>query len=264
MSNNISTVNDLTWPEVQARIKQNCKIAILPLGHTEQHGPHLPFGSDTLFISAVTKIGAELAMKESGKPLALVFPTLPFGNGGKFADGELRLSPSTFNAVITDLMKELEAQGFTKIVIASGHGSNGSIMSTGSNEAFWQGVQAEAYLVSPFSFMNKTIKKVLEADDYGHACEIETSVMLHLFPELVHMENITSDEEQPEFWTSEDPVQAVRDGVVMHMHAKARQVTDAMPGYVGQPKKASKEKGEKLVNAWTRGLADFLIDLDKN
>jgi len=263
MNKSISTVNDLNWPEVQERIDNGCKIAILPIGHCEQHGKHLPFGSDTYFISAVTKMGAELAMQESGKPTALVFPTLPYGNGGKFANGELRLSPSTFNMVITDIMKEFEAQGFTKVIIASGHGSNGSIMSTGSNEAFWQGVKLEAYLVSPFSFMNKTIQEVLEADDYGHACEIETSTMLYLFPELVSLENITSDEEQPEFWTSEDPIKAVRDGIVMHMHANARQVTDAMPGYVGQPKKASKEKGEALVSAWVRGFADFLKELDQ-
>src|SRR6266702_543968 len=139
MSNNIATINDLTWPEVQDYLQQGCKIAILPFGHTEQHGPHLPFGMDTYFISAVTKMGAELANKEAGKPIALVFPTMPFGNGGKFADGELRLRPSTFMAVFNDLIKEVEEQGFTKVVLASGHGSNGSVMGNALNEAYWNG-----------------------------------------------------------------------------------------------------------------------------
>jgi creatinine amidohydrolase len=262
MNNPDATVNDLAWPEVQNRIDNGCKIAILPFGHTEQHGPHLPFGSDTYFISAVTKAGAELANKEASRPIALVFPTLPFGNGGKFANGELRLSPSTFNAVVTDLMKELEAQGFPKIVLASGHGSNGSVLSTGSSEAFWQGVKADVYTVSPFAFMRNAIKEVLESDDYGHACEIETSTSLHLFPELVKLENVTTDKEQPEFWTAYDTVEAVRNGTVSHFYPEPRQVTDEMPGYVGQAKMATKEKGKKLVDEWVRGFANFLIDLD--
>lgn len=265
MTNPISTVNDMTWPEVQEQLDKGCKIAILPFGHTEQHGPHLPFGSDTLFISAVTKMGAELAMKETGKPVALVFPTLPFGNGGKFANGELRLRPSTFDAVFTDLIKELEEQGFTKVVIASGHGSNGSVMGSVLNEAYWNGSKVEGYTVSPFSFFQKEIDEVLESEDYGHACEIETSTMLHLFPELVQMDKIPNDHEQPEFWVQDETVDAAKKEIVGHMWPKARQVSiDKMPGYVGRPRFASKEKGEKLVNAWVRGFADFLIDLDKN
>lgn len=262
--NNTPTVADLTWLEVQAHIDNGCKIAIVPFGHTEQHGPHLPLGSDSYFISAVTKMGAELAMKESGKPTALVFPVLPYGNGGKFANGELRLRPSTFIAIFVDLMKELEEQGFTKVVFASGHGANSSVMGNGVNEAYRLGAKIDAYIISPPAFMRKTIDDVLETDEWGHACEYETSTSLYLFPELVHLDRVESDEEEPEYDVAFDKVQAVRDGVVTHFVPAARQVSKEMPGYYGNPKKSTEEKGEKLVNAYTRGLADFLLELDKS
>jgi creatinine amidohydrolase len=201
MNKTISTISDLAWPEVQSRLDQGCKIAVLPFGHTEQHGPHLPLGTDTLFISAVTALGAGRAMRESGKPVALVFPTLPFGNGGKFANGELRLRPSTFVAVFKDLIQEVEAQGFTKVVIASGHGSNEPIMGSVLNEAYWSGSQVDGYTVSPYIFIDDTIKDILESDDYGHACEVETSIALCLFPDRVQMDKIPNDNEQPEFWS---------------------------------------------------------------
>jgi len=265
MSNNIATINDLTWPEVQDYLQQGCKIAILPFGHTEQHGPHLPFGMDTYFISAVTKMGAELANKEAGKPIALVFPTLPFGNGGKFADGELRLRPSTFMAVFNDLIKEVEEQGFTKVVLASGHGSNGSVMGNALNEAYWNGSKVDGYTVAPYSFIRKTINEILESEDYGHACEVETSIALYLCPEKVQMDKIPNDDEQPEFWVQQETVEAAKKQVVDHFWPNPRQVNlETMPGYVGRPRFASKEKGEKLVNEWVRAFADFLLDLDKS
>jgi len=262
--NTIATVNDLSWPEVQDYLKQGCKIAIFPFGHTEQHGPHLPFGSDTYFISAATKMGAELANKEVGKPIALVFPTLPFGNGGKFADGELRLRPSTFMAIFSDLFQEVEAQGFTKAVIASGHGSNGSVMGSALNEAYWNHLKLDGYMVYPYSFIRDEIKELLESEDYGHACEVETSIMSYLCPDKVHMERIPNDDEQPEFWNQQETIPAAKSETVMHLWPNPRQVDmGTMPGYVGRPRFASKEKGEKYVKAWVRKFADFLIELDK-
>lgn len=257
-------VNDLSWPEVQDYLKQGCKIAILPFGHTEQHGPHLPFGADTYFISAVTKMGAELANKEAGKPIALVFPTIPFGNGGKFADGELRLRPSTFMAVFTDLLQELEAQGFTKAVVATGHGSNSPVMGDALNEAYWNHSKMDGYLVYPYSFIRQEIKEELESDDYGHACEVETSIMLHLCPDKVHMDRIPNDDEQPEFWAQQENIPAAKDQIVDHLWPMSRQVDiNTMPGYVGRPRFATKEKGEKFVNAWVRRFADFLLALNE-
>lgn len=225
----------------------------------------MPFGSDSFFIDAVTKMGTELANQEAGKPIALVFPVLPFGNGGKFADGELRLRPSTFMAVFNDLIQEVEAQGFTKVVIASGHGSNAPIMGNALNEAYWNGSKVEGFTVAPYSFIRNEINEVLESDDYGHACEVETSIGLHLFPEKVHMDRIPDDVEQPEFWVQQETVEAAKKQVVSHFWPNARQVNpETMPGYVGRPRFATKEKGEKLVKVWVRSFADFLLDLDKN
>lgn len=260
-----AAVEDLNWPEVRDRLRQGCAIAVLPFGHTEQHGPHLPFGADTFFISAVTKMGAELASERAGKPVALVFPALPYGNGGKFADGELRLRPSTFMALFTDLIKEVEAQGFTKVIIASGHGSNSPIMGSALNEAYWSGARIDGYTIAPYSFIRGSIGALLESEDYGHACEIETSIALHLFPDKVQLDKIPNDDEQPEFWVQDETVGAAKKQQVDHFWPEPRQVNlPSMPGYVGRPLFASAEKGKKLVDEWVEAFADFLVDLDGN
>src|SRR5690348_6285633 len=239
-------VADLTWPEVQEKLDSGCKIAILPVGHTEQHGPHLPMGSDTYYISEAVKRSAELATRKSNKPIALVFPAIPYGNGGKYANGEVRLRPSTLISVLGDIYKELAEAGFTKIIVASGHGSNISWMANAANEAHRLGLKIDIFNVYPFSFMDETIKELKETKIYGHACEIETSTSLYLFPELVHMDKIKSDEEKPYFWYELSKYKAVKDEDVDHFDGKFEKLSDEIPGYVGNPKKASTDKGEKL------------------
>ncbi len=260
---NIVTVADLAWPEVQERLDKGCKIAVVPMGHTEQHGPHLPMGSDTYHVSEMVKRSVQLATQESGKPIALVFPTLPYGNGGKYANGEVRLRPSTLMAVLGDICKELAEAGFTKVIVPSGHGANMTWMANAANEAHRLGLVMDIFNVYPLSFMGETIKQIKETKIYGHACEIETSLALYLFPELVHMDKVTSDGEKPYYWYELSKYKAVRDEDVDQFEEKFEKFPDDVPGYVGNPKKASKEKGEKLVNAYIRGFADFLFELDK-
>ncbi len=262
-SNNVVTVGDLTWPEVQERLDKGCKIAVLPVGHTEQHGPHLPFSSDTYFISEATKRGVQLATKESGKPIALVFPTLPYGNGGKYANGEMRLRPSTLISIYVDIIRELSLQGFQKTIIASGHGSNWSSIADGVNEAHRIGLKQDIFIISPWSLINKKIEEIKETKITGHACEIETSTSLYLFPELVHLERIQSDEEKEPYWYLDQSITAVKNETVDNFGGEFKKFTHVSSGYVGNPKKASKEKGEILINTYVREFTNLLLEISK-
>lgn len=257
-------VADLTGPDVRARLARGCRTAVLPVGACEQHGPHLPLGTDTYFVTEVAKRGAQLATAQAGAPVALVFPPVWFGKGETRAPGELWLRPTTLIAVLLDLIGQLDAQGFRRVVLVNGHGGNWPPLSGAVNEAQWRRVRAALYVVSPWSFMGETIKAVQETTTTGHACEIETSTSLHVFGHLVHLDRLPTNGaagEQPDWWAAPSPYAAVRRGSVSDLVGANETVGTEHPGYVGDPTKATAEKGRRLTEAWVEGFAAFLREL---
>ncbi len=253
-------VADLTWPDVRDRLERGCRIAIVPIGSCEQHGPHLPLGSDTYFIYEVTRRGAELAQQQAGAPVALVFPPIWYSNGEQWAPGEVWLRPSTIIALLVDVVRQLERHGFRQIVLTTGHGANPGIMADALREARELGVRAELFSVPPWAFMGEAIKAVQETKKIGHACEIETSTGLYLFGDRVRVDRIAPGPEQPSYWAEISPYAAVRRGEVRQQGVSAGKIGEHK-GYVGDPSKASAEKGERLVAAWAEGFAAFLREL---
>jgi creatinine amidohydrolase len=254
-------IADLTWPEIQNNLKKGCKIAILPVGSVEQHGPHLPFGTDTYFVYEASKRAAEKANKKAKKPLTLVYPPIWCGNGGPWAKGEIWLRPTTLINFYADIFEQILKQGFQYLVIANGHGGNTSVIGNAINESQRNGVKPNVFYLYPWSFMDKHIKKLKETKITDHACEIETSTSLYLFPELVRLDQLkTTSKEEPKFWSAFSKYQAVQKESVVHL-AGGGQV-GKYPGFVGNPSKATKEKGKKLVNAWINGLTNFLLELN--
>ena len=191
--------------------------------------------------------------------MALVFPAVPYGVGGRWASGEVWLRPSTFIALLTDIVGQLEQQGFRHVVLASGHGSNQGALICAADEARKSGIRADVYVVSPWAFMRQEIKTIQETQETGHACEIETSTSLHVFPELVRMERLAERRaELADFWAADSPYAAVRDSRVVHL---TQGQVGRHPGFVGDPTKASAEKGARLTKAWINGMAAFLEEI---
>ena len=160
-------VADLTWPDVQRCLEQGCGTAVVPIGSCEQHGPHLPMGMDTYTVYEAATRGVRLAREQAGAPVALLFPLLWYSDGQQWAPGEVWLRPTTIIAVLGDIIAQLEAQGFRRIVLVTGHGGNTGVMGEALQEARARGARAELFAVPAGAFQGEARRAVQESPQDG-------------------------------------------------------------------------------------------------
>ena len=216
----------------------NADIAILPIGSTEQHGPHLPIATDYLIASA---FGEKIAQSLG----AFLLPALPIStcleHRGK--KGSVWIRPATFMNVITDIVICLKDQGFKKIVLLNCHGGNFAL-GPAVRELNASNPDMKVIILDFEKFLPQMLeKKLLESRDNLHACEYETSLILYLHSELVGKEKI------------EDCIPSV-----------SREYLNYAPifkysknGVWGMPSLASAEKGEKIFNLIVNGGVDYIV-----
>jgi creatinine amidohydrolase len=171
------------------------KVVILPVGHTEQHGYHAPLSTDTLIVEAVGQ-GTAGAVPQD----AVCLPVFPYG-----VSTHRRSFPGTFNVggrVFEDfwlsVVDALVARGFSRFYLMSGHGGNSSFL---VNVVKYAGEKypeifcatAFLYLSGPKGAAALEAKRQSALGGMGHACELETSLMLHLRPELVHLDRAVDE-----------------------------------------------------------------------
>lgn len=215
----------------------NADIAILPIGSTEQHGPHLPIATDYLIASA---FGEKIAKKLG----AFLLPALPIStcleHRGK--KGSVWIKPATFMNTVTDIVKCLKDQGFKKIVFLNCHGGNFSL-GPAVRELNASNPDMKVIILDFEKFFPQMLeKKLLECKDNLHACEYETSLMLYLHSQLVRKEKI------------EDCIPSISreylnyDSIFKY----------SKNGVWGMPSLASAEKGEKIFNLIVKGSVDYI------
>ena len=171
------------------------KVVIAPIGHTEQHGYHAPLSTDTLIIEAIGQGTASAVPDE-----ALCLPVFPYG-----VSTHRRSFPGTFNVggrAFEDfwlaVVDALVAQGFTRFYLISGHGGNSSFL---VNVVKYAGEKyprifcatSFLYLSGPQGVAALEEKRQSPLGGMGHACELETSLILHLRPDLVHLERAVDE-----------------------------------------------------------------------
>ncbi len=193
---------ELTWTEYQARIGAGAAV-LLPVGATEQHGPHLPLTVDCLL---PTEICRRVAL-ETG---ALVAPTVSYGyksqpkmGGGNHFIGTTSLSAASLCGLLRDVIGELARHGARKLALVNGHYENQMFTIEGIDLAMTDqrmlGVSDLKILrLEYWDFTTQeTIAAIFPEGFPGfaleHAAVIETSLMLHAFPHLVRAERIPDD-----------------------------------------------------------------------
>ena len=171
------------------------KVLILPIGHTEQHGYHAPLCTDTLIIEAIGQGTARAAPEQ-----ALCLPVFPYG-----VSTHRRSFPGTFNVggrAFEDfwlaLVDALVMRGFSRFYLLSGHGGNCSFLVNVVKYAGEKHPQifcatSFLYLSGPQGVAALEAKRESALGGMGHACELETSLVLHLRPELVHLERAVDE-----------------------------------------------------------------------
>ncbi len=223
-------------------------LAVLPWGATEAHNYHLPYGTDVIEADHVAAEAARIAWEQGVK--LTVLPTVPFGvNTGQFnVKLDINMNPSTQLAVLRDVVDVLNRQGIYKLIILNSHGGND--FKTMIRELGLQ--YPKMFLCSCNWFLSVDQKLFFENKD-DHAGEMETSVILHLTPNLVRPLSEAGDGAAKKF-----KITAIREGWAWG-ERKWLQVTKDTG--VGDPRKADAVKGEKFFKAVTEKVSAFMIEV---
>jgi len=195
-----TSMNRLTWMEYQGRVRDERAPVFLPVGALEQHGPHLPLGTDAILSAAVAE---GVAARTSG----LVAPALAYGyksqpkcGGGQHFPGTTSLDAQTLAHTIRDTVREFARHGVEKLVIVNGHYENQWFLIEGIDLAMRELGKTPLTIMRleywDF-FTSKTLAKAFPDGFPGYALEhaavLETSMMLHYHPELVRIDRIPND-----------------------------------------------------------------------
>ena len=192
---------DLTWPEVEAAGRRGAAV-ILPVGATEQHGHHLPLCTDaTLAERVALEVAAELDAVVA-PPVAYGYRSRPLSGGGEGFPGTVSLSGRTLMAVVEDVLIGLAGSGFRRLGVLNWHYENSNFV----YEAAWLAQRAAPaadlrimVIEAAFSELSPEVMEHLFGDEFPgwdveHAAVLETSLMLHLAPELVRFDRAVDDE----------------------------------------------------------------------
>ena len=248
---------EMTWPEIKDAAAAE-KVAVVPVATIEDHGRHLPVDTDVrLCVAACDEAVSSAADR------AVLVPPINHGYSPHHMDfpGPITIGAETFVRYGVDVCRSLVYHGFRRILIVNGHGSNTpfvdiiarlTVVETGALAA------AVNYWAAPG--VREVAESFRESDKVGgmnHACEFETSIYLALRPELVDMSKAVreiSHRPTKNYWTD----LVAGDGPLMMMeHWSAISET----GVMGDPTKASAEKGKLLLAAAARGLVELIDEI---
>ncbi|MFH1007235.1 MAG: creatininase family protein [Candidatus Latescibacterota bacterium] len=238
-------LQEITYKEVK---EQKYEVAVLPIGSTEPHALHMPYGSDAFEAGMLADSACERAHLEGASVILL--PTVPYGVNRNLLGYPLTMNvdQSTLDAVVGDLLASLEHHGIRKVVLFNGHGGNEF---KGLLRTLYGRTKVFVTLVDWWKVAGDEHDAVFEASG-DHADEMETSVSLALFEELVRMEDMDDGAVHPTRF------EAINQGwaqISRPWHLLTRSAG------VGDPRKATKEKGEQYIELTVARMARFIKEL---
>jgi creatinine amidohydrolase len=187
-----------SWQEIAEAVDRGAAL-VLPIGAIEQHGPHLPLDTDAFFAREFCLAGSEGYDCVVGPLLWLGYRSRPLSGGGPSFPGTLSLSGQTFTALVREVLESLIGMGFRRLLVYSWHMENQNFV----YEAAYLAAEGRddlklVLLESPFDSLSEQAMGIVYGDEFPgwpaeHASVMETSVMLHLRPELVDMERAVDD-----------------------------------------------------------------------
>lgn len=226
----------LTYEEIGDAARAGA-VAVLPIGATEQHGPHLATGTDAIVATRAARAAAERAD-------AVVLPTLEYGCSlGHTAQwpGTLSLSPGTLTAIVEDIGRWVHTSGFRKLVLVNAHATNAPSCGSALLELRHELPDLRLRLVTVWDLTDEIAAAYREDAPDFHANAAETSIMLELEPDLVHLDRAV-----------DEPDRTV--GLVFQ-YAMPQTTTS---GVVGAPTTATPERGAVLFGAVVDALVRLL------
>lgn len=250
-SRRLGILEEMTIPEVR---NFQPEVLLIPLGSTEPHGPHLPYGTDTTIADRFSAEAVRLANLGGGKILRL--PPLPIGNNVNFKDFPFacRIRVETLMAVLSDLVLFGIEEGVRKIIILNCHGGNDSTVAASLRQLF-DDYQDRAFVaMCGCGGFSGDLYSRLFSDHSPHAGEFETSLMQYLAPEtLPDTAPVAAEMNQPE-------LKELSAGGITWV----RRWAALMPASCGgRPDLATPEKGRQFFEADAACFSKFLIELSQ-
>ena len=215
-------LGSLAWPEVESRAGST--VLAVPLGSTEQHGPHLPLSTDTDIAVALAQ---ELSRRVPG---VVVAPAIPYGSSGEHAGfpGTLSIGQAALEMLLVELGRSADA--LAGMIIVSAHGGNAAPVARAVDRLRSEGRRVAAWSPSPTDPRD------------SHAGKVETSVLMALGSAHVELGKAAAGNVQP----IQELMPELRAGGVAGVSAT---------GVLGDPSGASSEYGEMLLRRWADELA---------
>lgn len=227
-------------------------LVVQPIGAIEQHGPHLPLVTDALIAEEVARRGCEATDVD-----CFVLPTLSYGRSGEHRGfpGTVSLSTLTLMSVCMELGRSIADSGFRTLMFVNGHGGQPNVLETVARD-IRADCGLQVVIATPMRYGVPSTVHLTDAEYGIHAGQAETSVMLALAPELVHLDMAERDGElagetfagtqvltlegaTPTAWLTED---------------------FSFSGVLGDPSQASVELGRDILDHWVAILAVALLE----
>lgn len=230
------------------RSQEAFEVAVLPFGATEPHNLHLPYGTDSFQVDVIGQRACEQAHARGARVVLL--PTLPYGtetNQMKFPLA-MNLNPTTLALVITDLVESLATHGIRKLVLLNGHGGNDLKWVL---RQLYGKTPVHLFLCNWYKVAVDQARKLFEKPG-DHADEMETSMGLAHFPELVYLSQADAGTTAP------TRLEGINRGWVEITRPWHLLTTNSG---AGDPRAATRQKGETITEIVVERLAAFLAEL---
>jgi creatinine amidohydrolase len=241
---------ELTASDFPKAVRQAEGVCLLPIGVIEKHGPHLPLGTDVIAARA-------LAVGAAEREYAVVFPHYYFGQiyEARHQPGCIAISTDLLSPLLQSVCEEIARNGFSKVLIVNGHGGNHDWLRFFCQTQLARKRDYVVYVARGATDpkLAEQIKAMRKTDWGGHACEMESSGMLALRPDLVKMERAGDESGRPlkrlnnfqaftgMFWYADFPNH-----------------------YAGDPSAANAELGKLAKEAGVRGLVQVIRSVKKD
>jgi creatinine amidohydrolase len=231
-------LEEMSWPEIEAGLKQT-RTVILPVGATEEHGPHLPTITDTIQAMEVARAVAD-------KKNVFLAPPLHYGvcRSTRGFPGTITVSHDALRAFVKDLLLSFTDSGFAKVMILTGH-AGGQHMAA-LEEACQMAVEERDFRVSLVSLFDFIDASAVQTPHDGHAGEMETSLMMVIRKDLVKGKPPEHFPVRPRFLIMKN---------VRHLMGN---------GVMGNPEPATPEKGKAFFDMAVTGVLGALEELESD
>ncbi len=251
-------IQNCTWQEFDKRREEANNTIIIPVGSTEQHGFHLPLGTDTY---AAISIAEEVAKKTG----ILTAPPIYYGWSPHHMvlPGTVTVRPEILIELLYDIIKSLNAHKFDRFILINGHRIvNISWMQIAAERAKRE-LGIKAFIADP-AYLSKRLNREEGIGNIGHADEIETSHMLYKYPDLVQLDKAVDYTHTKDPLLNVDPGYA--DDVLCYVPSSSGEMESSVKeagGTSGKPTVSSIEKGKRYFEWVVERLAEVVEEVKK-